>query len=163
MKRDDVIVKKAMIVFTGYSPNLDDNTEILEFMGMYKSKFIASRVYKYEMRNVSNETIEAFEERFRIATSEDKKLRKEMRRYREIGSRPSLQVGISLGEFGGKGAHLVDSWTLSDQIARLARAGRSIKLSFCNDAEGKEVGFEFSVSFVKLLAKYQFSFRFVIG
>lgn len=163
MKRDDAIVKKAMIVFTGYSPNLDDNTEILEFMGMYKSKFISSRVYKYEMRNVSNETIEAFEERFRIATSEDKKLRKEMRRYREIGSRPSLQVGISLGEFGGKGVELVDSWTLSDQIARLARAGRSIEISFCNDAEGEEVGVMFSERFVKLLAKYQFSLRFVIG
>lgn len=162
MKQNNAIVVASQIVFAGILQGLDEQTDILEFMGMYKSKYVASRVYKYEMGKVRNETIEAFEARFRRVVSEDRKLRREMRRYRELGCNPSLQVGILLDEFGAHEGELVNCWTFSDQIAVFAKSGRSIAFSFCSDAKGKEVRVEIPASFVKLLAKYKFSFRLVI-
>lgn len=163
MKQGNAIVSNARIVFTGIPLSFDEGTAILEFMGMYKSKYVASRVYKYEMEKVHGETVEDFEKRFRCIAAEDKKLRKEIRRYGELGSRPSLHVGVALGEFGTHKGELVDCWTFSDQIATLARAGRSIELSFGDDANGREVKVGISANFVKLLAKFRFAFRFTIG
>jgi len=161
MKRSDAIVAAARIVFC--DSNFDEAKVTFGFMGMYKSKYISDRVYVHEMDKVQGETIEAFEKRLQGAISENKKLRKEMRRYRELGSGPALQVRISLDEFVSQGIALVDCWTFEDQISVLARTGRSIALSFCNDAEGDEAHVEIPSSFVKLLAKYGFSLRFVIG
>ena len=163
MKRTDALVADSRIVFEGISQYLDEPTNVLEFMGMYKSKYVATRVYKYEMGKVRNETIEAFEARFRSVVSEDKKLRREMRRYKELGCNPSLQEEILLDEFGDHESELVNCWTFSDRIVALARSGRSMEFSFCNDAKGCDVRVEMPVSFVKLLAKYRFSFRLVIG
>ena len=163
MKQSNVLVTASRIVFTGVPECLDEPTDILKFMGMYKSKYVATRVYKYEMEKVRNETIEAFEGRFRSVVSEDRKLRREMRRYKELGCNPSLQVEILLDEFGNHESELVNCWTFSDRIVALARSGRSIAFSFCNDAKGCEVRVEIPASFVKLLAKYRFSFRLVIG
>ena len=163
MKQVNVFVTGARMVFAGIPQGLDEPANIFEFMGMYKSKYTATRVYKYEMEKVRNETIEAFEDRFRSVISEDKKLRREMRRYRELGCNPSLQLGISLDEFGNHKSELVNCWTFSDRIVALARSGRSIAFSFCNDTKVCEVRVEIPVSFIKLLAKYKFSFRIVIG
>ena len=96
MKQIHALVKDSLIVFAGIPQCLDDPTNVLEFMGMYKSKYVATRVYKYEMGKVLNETIDAFESRLRTVLSEDQKLRREMRRYKELGCNPSLQVKISL-------------------------------------------------------------------
>ena len=163
MKQINAIVAASRIVFAGIPQHLDVPTSILETMGMYKSKYVATRVYKYEMGKVRNETIEAFEARFRSVFSEDKKLRREMRRYKELGCNPSLQVEILLDEFGNHESELVNCWTFSDRIVALARSGRSMEFSFCNDAKGCDVCVEMPASFVKLLAKYRFSFRLVIG
>ena len=163
MKQNNAIVVASRIVFAGIPQGLDEQTDILEFMGMYKSKYVATRVYKYEMGAVYHETLEAFEDRLRSVVSEDSKLRKEMRRYRELGCNPSLQIGSSLDEFGGLEGELVNCWTFSDQIVVLAKSGRSIIFSFCNDAKGCEIRIEIPTSFVKLLAKYKFSFRLTIG
>jgi len=162
MKQNNAIVVASQIVFAGILQGLDEQTDILEFMGMYKSKYVASRVYKYEIGKVRNETIEAFEARFRRVVSEDRKLRREMRRYRELGCDPSLQVGILLDEFGGHEGDLVNCWTFSEQIAVFAKSGRSIVFSFYNDVNSKEVRVEIPASFVRLLAKYKFSFRIVM-
>ena len=162
MKRSDALVADSRIVFEGISQYLDEPTNVLEFMGMYKSKYVATRVYKYEMGRVRNETIKAFEGRFRSVVSEDKKLCREMRRYKELGCNPSLQVRISLDGFGNHESVLVNCWTFSDRIVALARSGRSMEFSFCNDAKGCDVRVEMPASFVKLLAKYKFSLRVVI-
>ena len=162
MKQSNAIVATSRVVFAGIPQGLDEQTDILEFMGMYKSKYVASRVYKYEIGKVRNETIEAFEARFRRVVSEDRKLRREMRRYRELGCDPSLQVGILLDEFGGHEGDLVNCWTFSEQIAVFAKSGRSIVFSFYNDVNSKEVRVEIPASFVRLLAKYKFSFRIVM-
>ena len=162
MKQGDVIVTAARIVFTGIPLAFDDGTDILAFMGMYKSKYVSNRVYKYEFTRVKGETIDAFEDRFRGIVSEDKKLRKEIRRYGEFGCRPSLQIRIAFGEFGNHSGELVNSWTFSDQVATLASAGRSMALLFCDEANGNEVSVEIPASFLKMLAKYQFSFRFAL-
>ena len=163
MKRINAHVADSRIVFAGIPQGLDEPIDAFEFMGMYKSKYVATRVYKYEMGKVRNETIEAFEARFRSVVSEDKKLRREMRRYKELGCNPSLQVEILLDEFGNHESELVNCWTFSDRIVALARSGRSMEFSFCNDAKGCDVRVEMPASFVKLLAKYRFSFRLVIG
>ena len=163
MKQVNAHVVASRIVFAGIPQCLDESINVLEFMGMYKSKYVATRVYKYEMEKVRNETIEAFEDRFRSVISEDKKLRREMRRYRELGCNPSLQLGISLDDFGNHKSELVNCWTFSDRIVALAKSGRSIAFSFCNDTKVCEVRVEIPVSFIKLLAKYKFSFRLVIG
>ena len=163
MKQNNAFVTASRIVFAGIPQGLDEPTNILEFMGMYKSKYVSSRVYKYELGKVRNETIEAFENRFRSVVSEDKKLRKEMRRYKELGCNPLLQIGILLDDLGSHEGELVNCWTFSDQIVVLAKSGRSIVFSFCNDAKGSEVRVEIPESFVKLLAKYKFSFRLSIG
>lgn len=163
MKRINAHVAASRIVFAGIPQGLDEPIDAFEFMGMYKSKYVATRVYKYEMEKVRNETIEAFEGRFRSVVSEDRKLRREMRRYKELGCNPSLQVEILLDEFGNHESELVNCWTFSDRIVALAKSGRSIAFSFCNDAKGCEVRVEIPVSFIKLLAKYKFSIRLVIG
>ena len=163
MKRINAHVADSRIVFAGIPQGLDEPIDSFEFMGMYKSKYVATRVYKYEMEKVHNETIEAFEGRFRSVVSEDRKLRREMRRYKELGCNPSLQVEILLDEFGNHERELVNCWTFSDRIVALAKSGRSIAFSFCSDAKGCEVRVEMPASFVKLLAKYRFSFRLVIG
>ena len=163
MKRTDALVADSRIVFEGISQYLDEPTNVLEFMGMYKSKYVATRVYKYEMGKVGNETVEAFENRFRIVVSEDVKLRREMRRYKELGCNPSLQVRISLDGFGNQQSDLVNCWTFFDRIVTLAKSGRSIAFSFYNAGKEREVRVEIPASFVKLLAKYKFSLRVVIG
>lgn len=162
MKQHNAAVTAARIVFNGIPQNSDDGTDVLEFMGMYKSKYVASRVYKYEMDEVQHETIDAFEKRFRSIVSEDGKLRREMRRYRELGCRPSLQLWVALGDFGNHRDELVDCWTFSDKIAALARSGRSMALLFSDEAKGNDARVEVPASFLKLLAKYQFSFRFAV-
>ena len=162
MKQSNAIVATSRVVFAGIPQGLDEPTDVLEFMGMYKSKYVATRVYMYDMVKVHNETIEALEDRFRSVVSNDKKLRKEMRRYRELGCNPSLQVGILLAEFGSHEGDLVNCWTFSEQIAVFAKSGRSIVFSFYNDVNSKEVRVEIPASFVRLLAKYKFSFRIVM-
>ena len=163
MKQINAIVAASRIVFAGIPQHLDVPTSILETMGMYKSKYVATRVYKYEIGNVRNETVAAFENRFRSVLSEDKKLRREMRRYNELGCNPSLQMRISLAEFGNCDCELVNCWTFPDRLVALAKSGRSMAFSFCDDAKGHEVRVEMPASFLKLLAKYKFSFRLVIG
>lgn len=163
MKRINALVTDSRIVFAGIPQCLDEPTNVLEFMGMYKSKYVTTRVYKHELEKVRNETVEAFENRFRGVVSQDGKLRREMRRYKELGCNPSLQVRISLVGFGNHESELVNCWTFSDRIVAMARAGRSVAFSFCNDAKGHEVRVEIPASLVKLLAKYKFSFRLVIG
>lgn len=158
MKQYNAIVKSAMIVFAGIPTNIDETKEILKFMGMYKSKYVSSRVYKYEMAKIPFETIEEFEIRFRRVISNNNKLYREIRRYGELGRNPSLQAEIMIDEFGR--GQLIDCWTFLDQIVVLAKSGRSIEFSFCNDE--KTVRFVIPASFVKLLAKYKFSFRLVV-
>ena len=114
MKQVNVFVTGAQMVFAGIPQGLDEPANSFEFMGMYKSKYTATRVYKYAMEKVRNETIEAFEDRFRSVISEDKKLRREMRRYRELGCNPSLQLGISLDEFGRASEFPAQRWLVRD-------------------------------------------------
>jgi len=164
MKQDDVIVTTARIVLAN-APYCVDDLPVTEltFMGMYKSKYVATRSYKYEMEKVQHETVEAFEERFRRVLSENRKLRREMRRYTELHCHPSMLLGLSVGGFSrSQDDELVEYWTFSEGVAALAKSGASIAWSFCDDANGREVQVEIPASFVKLLAKYQFSLRFAI-
>jgi len=162
MKQSNEVVESAMVVFSGIPPDYDGTTEVLDFLGMYKSKYVSSRVYKYKMEKKRQETISSFEKRFREEVVGNRKLRKEIKRYRELRGSASLQLEISLGGFAGKRGSLVDSWTFSDQIAVLAKAGRSMAFKFCNSAKGREVCVDIPATFVKLLAKCRFSFRLSI-
>jgi len=160
MKHNNAFVATARIVVYDIFPAFDETAEILKYIGTYEDRCYSRRVYAYEVERMQREAIEAFEKRFRGIVSGNKELRKEMRKNRDA---LALLVRITLDEFSSQGMELVNCWTFADQIADMARTGRSIALSFCNDAEGNEVHVEIPASFVKLLAKYGFSFRFVIG
>lgn len=163
MKKDDVFVKAARIVFANVPYCVDLPVAELTFMGLYKSKYVATRSYKYELEKIQHETVDAFEKRFRRVISENRKLRREMRRYTELHCHPSLLLGLSAGGFRrNQDEELVEYWTFSDGVAALAKAGASIVWSFCDDADNHCVRMEIPASFVKLLAKYNFSLRFAI-
>ena len=160
MNQDSTVVAFAEIVFADVPYYVDAPISELTFAGLYKSKYVTNRIYKYEMEKVPRESIEAFLERFRRLISENGKLRGQMRRYRDLRCNPSLLLGLSVCEFAGsQGARLVDYWTFTDGVAALAKASASIVWSFRNEEIGQVVRVEIPAGFVKFLAKHNFSVK----
>jgi hypothetical protein len=74
-----------------------------------------------------------------------------------------LLLGLSVEEFSGRNVELASVLAREDRIASLARSGRSIEVSFSNDASGQEAKIEIPSTLVKFLAKHGFSLRLSLG
>jgi len=162
MKQEKAIVASARIAL-GCLSFVDEPTEALAFLGLHSRKFAETRVYEYAMDGVDRLTIEGFEKCFRSVVSEDVKLRKELRRYRELDVAPILLLGLSLEEFSGRNVELASVLAREDRIASLARNGSSIEVSFSNDSSGQAAKIEIPSTLVKFLAKHRFSLRLSLG